>query len=227
MLKFLVDEPALTIDGALVVADLHIGYEHALKGMRIPDQSGRMLRDIRRLLSETKCKKLFIIGDVKHTFVGREWPEEEAIRKFMGDVQRLADVTVAPGNHDGFLRQYAPVSPSAGFGYKGFWLAHGHAGLPEEAEGKTVIMSHVHPTVEFEDEFGGRIVEKVWLRCPARGYKEVIIVPSFNHLIGGVDVRSGLMGPAKKYIDLPESKIYLLDGFYLGKVKDLKKRKKR
>jgi len=223
MLKFLVNEPALMIDRALVIADLHLGLEYELlaSGINIPDQADRMVKRIRRLVKENRAKELIIIGDLKHTIARVSWPEQEEISEFMGKLEKIAKVTVVKGNHDGNIEQYVKRTyPPEGFDYRGYWILHGHANPPKHALKKTIIMGHLHPSVEFKDSLGGRISERVWIRTP-----NVIVMPAFNELLGGVDVRVGILGPMKKHIDPKKAELYLLDGLHIGKMSELKVKK--
>jgi len=221
MLKFLVNEPALMIDRALVIADLHLGLEYELlaNGINIPDQAERMVKRIRRLVKENRAKELIIIGDLKHTIAGVSWPEQEEISEFMGKLEKLCPVTVVKGNHDGNIEQYVKkVYPPEGFDYHGYWILHGHANPPKRALKKTIIMGHLHPSVEFKDSLGGRLSERVWIRTP-----NVIVMPAFNELLGGVDVRVGILGPMKKHIDPKKAELYLLDGLHIGRMSELRR----
>jgi hypothetical protein len=223
MLKFIVNEPALMIGKTLVIADLHIGLEYELlaAGFNVPDQAQTMLKKIKRLLRENKCKELIIIGDVKHTIARLSWPEQEEISEFFRPLEKITKVHIVKGNHDGNIERYVSnVHPTEGFEYKGYWIMHGHARPPKEAAGKTIILGHMHPVVEFRDSLGGRLSERVWIRT-----NKSIVVPAFNDLLGGIDVRKGLLGPMKKHIDPKRAELYLLDGLHLGKISQLKGRK--
>ena len=51
----------------------------------------------------------------------------------------------------------------------------------------------------------------------------VLIVPAFNPLCGGIAInKDGIAGPIGKLIDISKSSIYLLDGTSLGNVKNIK-----
>ena len=218
MLKFLTNEPALVIGKALVIADLHIGLEYELlkSGFNVPDQSHTMLKKIKRLLKENNCNELIIIGDLKHTITGLSWPEQEELSEFLSELEKMATVYVVKGNHDGNIENYAKrVYPPSGFDYKGYWIMHGHAKPPMGK--KMTIMGHMHPVVEFRDSLGGRITERVWIRTD-----KIIVMPAFNDLLGGQDVRSGLLGPMKRELDPKKADLYLLDGLYLGRISQLK-----
>jgi len=221
MLKFLTNEPALVIGKALVIADLHIGLEYELlkSGFNVPDQSHTMLKKIKRLLKENDCSELIIIGDLKHTIAGLSWPEQEELSEFLRELEKIAIVYVVKGNHDGNIENYAKrVYPPSGFDYKEYWIMHGHAKPPDGK--KMTIMGHMHPVVEFRDSLGGRITERVWIRTD-----KIIVMPAFNDLLGGQDVRSGLLGPMKRELDPKKADLYLLDGLYLGRISQLKARK--
>jgi len=223
MLKFIVNEPALMIDRTLVIADLHIGLEYELlhSGFNVPSQGEVMLKKIKRLLKENKCRELIIIGDVKHTIANLSWPEQEEISEFFRPLEKVTRVHVVKGNHDGNIERYVSnVHPTYGFDYNGYWIMHGHARPPKEAAGKTIILGHMHPIVEFRDSLGGRLSERVWIRTD-----KAVVMPAFNDLLGGIDVRKGLLGPMKKHIDPKRAELYLLDGLYLGKISQLKGRK--
>jgi len=223
MLKFIVDEPALVIGKALVIADLHLGLEYELlaSGFNVPDQADRMLKKIKRLLRENACNELIIIGDVKHTIARLSWPEQEELSGFLRPLEKIAKVHIVKGNHDGNIERYASnVHPTTGFEYRQYWIMHGHAKPPEKAKNKTIILGHMHPIVEFRDSLGGRLSERVWIRTD-----KLIVMPAFNDLLGGIDVRRGLLGPMKKQIDPKKADLYLLDGLHLGKISQLKVRK--
>ena len=65
------------------------------------------------------------------------------------------------------------------------------------------------------------------LRAHLRRRIPVYLMPPFNPLLAGVPVNrlgpGGAIGPLFKSgaIDLPQGEVYLLDGTYLGRVKDL------
>jgi len=223
MLKFIVNEPALMIDRTLVIADLHIGLEYELlhSGFNVPNQGEVMLKRIKRLLKENGCRGLIIIGDVKHTIARLSWPEQEEISEFFRPLEKITNVHIVKGNHDGNIENYVHnVHPTEGFEYKGYWIMHGHARPPEKAKDKTIILGHMHPIVEFRDSLGGRLSERVWIRTDT-----AIVMPAFNDLLGGIDVRRGLLGPMKRHIDPKKAELYLLDGLHLGKISQLKVRK--
>jgi hypothetical protein len=102
-------------------------------------------------------------------------------------------------------------------------------------------MSHIHPIIQFVDNFGYRIIEPVWIKgkinlekikerfkVKTTGKLNAIITPAFNKLLGGMPINTKtsdeLLGPLLKnnFIDFNNTELYLLDGTYLGKLKDIK-----
>ena len=60
------------------------------------------------------------------------------------------------------------------------------------------------------------------------GKLEIIIMPAFNNLLGGTPInvkitKDELLGPLLKndFINMKMAEIYLLDGTYLGKLKNI------
>ncbi len=119
---------------------------------------------------------------------------------------------------------------SQGFSFGDFWLAHGSARLPSEAERKThVIIGHVHPSIRLRDSKGYGYVFQVWLsgKMKLSHGPTLIVEPSFNNYVGQLlvneQMNSELRGPllSKKYIEMDEIDVETMDGFYLGKLRDL------
>jgi len=248
-MKFIKNYPALFIPEikALVIADLHIGisYELYKSGINIPSQVKKMKKTIEKLIKQTKAKRLIILGDVKHDVPGISIQEMREIPEFLKSLSKKIKLDVCLGNHDTYLKQILPedikLHGTKGFNIKNFGFNHGHAWPSKELMTcDYLIISHTHPTIQFTDKFGYRIVEPVWIKSKIdqekvkerykvkTGKLEVIIMPAFNNLLGGTPVNvkttsDELLGPLLKndFIDMTNSNLYLLDGTYLGKLKNL------
>ncbi len=254
-IKFITDYPALLISDRkhgkiLVIADLHLGIEHQLyqEGITIAPQAERFKKTIGELLKMTKAKKLVILGDLKHKVPGISFRELKELPKLVDYLTKKVHVVLTKGNHDVELKEISEsieVHGSHGFSIGSYGFFHGHAWPSEELLGcDHLFTAHIHPTVEFVDDFGFRIVEKVWVKgqldekVVRKKYKiknkkekigkmETIIFPSFNPIISGVPLNS----KRKKYIgpiltsgalNLNKSEAYMLDGTRLGKIKKIK-----
>jgi hypothetical protein len=99
---------------------------------------------------------------------------------------------------------------------------------------KQLIMGHTHPTIMLTDRLGYKMYESCWLRgetdkdklvgkYPVSKPLEIIVMPAFNQLCGGIAAnQEGVAGPIGKIMDVKNARVYLLDGSFLGRVKDIK-----
>ncbi|MDI6826144.1 MAG: metallophosphoesterase [Candidatus Aenigmarchaeota archaeon] len=249
-MKFIKNFPALFIPEikSLVIADLHIGLEYQLfkSGINIPSQVKEMKKTVEKLIKQTKAKRLIILGDVKHDVPGISVQELREIPEFLKSLSRKIKIMICAGNHDSYLKEILPedikLHGTKGFKIKNFGFNHGHAWPSKELlTCDYLIISHTHPTIQFTDNFGYRIVEPVWIKSKIdqekikerykvkkTGKLEVVIMPAFNDLLGGTPVNvkttsDELLGPLLKndFVDMEIAEIYLLDGTYLGKLKDI------
>jgi hypothetical protein len=245
MVKFLYNQPAFYIpEGrAVVITDLHLGIEYEIfhSGITIPSQVERLEKRIDELIKLTKAKQLIILGDVKHQVPTISWQEYREIPKFLEHFQNIK-ISIIKGNHDGNIEKLAPkkvkIYEPQGFRIDDCLLTHGQA-WPEPCDAKYLVMGHVHPSVEFFTE-SFRSSEPCWLKCEIdnkklfdkfkikTNFKQGIIMPAFNHLIGGMAFNSKEfepLGPLLKneVLKWKEAEVYLLDGTFLGNLDKLKK----
>ncbi len=211
--------PALLLtrgrEKALVIADLHIGWEMALseQGIHIPSQTGRFLERVLGLIRAHSPSLLILLGDVKHTIAKAEMAEWRDVPEFFEALKRsVREVILVPGNHDGGIDPLLPsgirVMGASGMRLWGrYGLFHGHAWPgPDLLECDLLVMAHMHPTVSLSDPLGFRIVQQVWVRgkcdrgrlregvgerCEGRGKAgdlDCLIMPSFNDFLGGQSI---------------------------------------
>ena len=249
--RFLTGKPALLAGKSLVIADLHIGIEREFRrsGIRFPSQTEKITERIDDIIKSTGAKRLVILGDVKHKVPGISLQELREIPEFLGHFSKKLDVEIVMGNHDPGIEELAPhgaiLRPSTGFRLDGVYLSHGHTWPNSDfTRCGTIVIGHQHPLVEFRDKLGYRFREPVWVRGKLslekieRRYKqvpavlpEVIVMPAFNELSGGVamngksdpDYAKNFISPLMKALDEKTVGIYLLDGTYLGKLAEMKK----
>jgi len=174
---------ALLIDNqerALVVADLHIGFERELAEMKIniPSQTPKLQAKLIEILKKTRPDVLIFLGDVKHAVPKIHIQEWEDIPVFFEEIQKfVGNIQIIPGNHDGSLELLVPrtvemLSP------KGIMvgeeekisLLHGHAWPRAELfAADYLVIGHNHPVVHFVDWLGFRLVKQVWLSSKIEG----------------------------------------------------------
>jgi hypothetical protein len=242
-LQPIIDEPALLLKEKklLIIADLHIGIESELQenGLQVPSQTKMMEQRLISILTTNTVDDIIFLGDIKHNIPSSTIQERTDVKGFLNTIQAYGTLHVLPGNHDGNIDRFLPPAiklyPSDGFVFEGIGFTHGHRRPNQEVmQCEQVIIGHTHPTVMLTDRLGYRTFEQCWLRgaplseklqgkYPNSPTSEILIMPAFNPLCGGIAVnRDLLLGPFNSLIDVDNADVYLLDGSSLGKVKDLK-----
>jgi putative SbcD/Mre11-related phosphoesterase len=252
----LLDAPALVVkneDVSLVIADVHLGIEYDLyhSGINIPSQIAGRIERVKRYIGVVKPDRVILLGDVKHNVPRTSYQEEKEVPLFLDELARHAIVEIVPGNHDGGIEALLPHNPdiilhdAKGAIIDGVAYFHGHTWPGPSLLGcKHWIMSHNHPTIKLTDSVGHTITEQAWIRARLdegevkKNYgqeklewndPEVIVVPSFNELCGGIAFNESwhddLLGPlfTSRAIRLEEAQVYLLDGTYMGTIDGLRK----
>jgi putative SbcD/Mre11-related phosphoesterase len=257
---------------AVVIADLHIGWEMALaeKGIHVPSQTPKLLKKLSALIKDYQPQKLLILGDVKHTVAKAEMGEWQDIPDFFNELKKqVQEIIVVRGNHDGSLEPLLPetvkIQPATGITTDEIGFFHGHQWPSPTLLGcKMLVMGHVHPIVAFRDPAGFRISRQVWIKadCNSAALTKVLlekhgikvektpeetlkkqfkidarttqlfIMPSFNDFLGGRPLnekrldqaKTDIVGPVlrSEAIDIEDAETYLLDGTFLGTLKQLK-----
>ncbi|MEB3845189.1 MAG: metallophosphoesterase [Desulfurococcales archaeon] len=150
--------PAVYVESsdAVIIADLHLGYEEAMsrRGVFLPRlQYKRIIRVIREAYESTEASKLIIAGDLKHEFGKLLRQEKLETARLLQEARRTGykQIIVVRGNHDNFI---GPILESLGAEFRDsveldskILVTHGHR--MEKIEGyKLVIMGHEHPSLQ-------------------------------------------------------------------------------
>ena len=176
---------------------------------------------------------------MKHNIPSSTYAERKDVKSFLDKMQKLGEIHIIPGNHDGNIKRLIPektfLHPSDGMVFKNIGLLHGHRWPSEEVMNcKHIIMAHTHPTIMLTDRQGYKTYEQCWLKGVIvndklkKRYRQdikrnILVIPAFNILCGGIAVnKEGVTGPLGKVIDVKNSEVFLIDGTLLGQVKDLK-----
>lgn len=240
------DAPLLLVEGderILVATDLHLGLEHELwlGGVSIPSQTEKILGALLGFLTETKPDRLLLLGDIKHNVPRTSWQEKREIPEFLRRLCDRVSVEIVPGNHDSNLADMAPmgarVRPSSGFVLDGVGYFHGHTWPDEKVmRAKSLVAGHLHPAIRLPDPLGRSSSRCVWVKtrllsCAVQEHygfamdNEIIIVPAFNHLCGGLPLNEPveeMRGPLLAMTDWENARLYLLDGADLGTLAEIK-----
>ncbi|MFH1420916.1 MAG: metallophosphoesterase [Candidatus Aenigmatarchaeota archaeon] len=228
MISFIKNEPAIKLGDSLVIADLHLGisYELESRGILVPKQKDIFLKRIKKLVGLTRAKRLIVLGDLKHAVPGTPYDEREELRDFYEQLKKLVkEIILIKGNHDSLIEEIIPeLSVVEDLVVGDFILTHGNRKV--KAEGKTIIGSHIHPSVKLKDKIGSIYIQRCWLRDSE---SKVIVVPAFNELVGGKNVNESVsedyLGPIAKQLNPKSTHVILLDGRDLGTIQSLKLKK--
>ena len=224
MIEPVINERAFYIEDlkALVIGDLHIGYERELAslGIKVPSQTETMRYRIEKLIENYHADRLILLGDVKHDITGFH-PD---IKNFFHDLP--VDVLLIKGNHDGGIEDMVdfPVYPPEGVKFGDYGFFHGHS-WPKECvlSAKYVFMGHMHPEIQLTDSLGRahRYPCHLRVKLNSQGVKkygaepQIIIVAAFNPLVGAAIGTP--IGPLFRNNLVGEIEVFLLNGAYLGK----------
>lgn len=251
----LLDTPALVArneETALIIADVHLGIEYDLyySGINIPSQIVKRIDRILAFIEEVRPDRIILLGDIKHNVPRTSLQEAGEVPAFLNELANYALVDILPGNHDGGIEHLIPKNPdirihdARGAVIDGIAYFHGHT-WPDPAllKHKQWVISHNHPTIKLTDIVGHTITRQAWIKARLdrepveKNYKqeeftwsdpELIIVPSFNELCGGIafneSFHDDLLGPLfnSKAVKLEASEVYLLDGTFMGTIEGLR-----
>ena len=243
----------LTKSKALIIPDVHIGYEEALnkQGILIPrTQFILIMKGIEKIIKDClkkfkKIKKIVIMGDLKHEFGKISETEWRQTLKFLDFLHKYCkEIVLLKGNHDKIL---GPIANKRNLQIieatiiDDVFLIHGHElpiAVPPKI--KTIIIGHEHPAISLRE---GPRVEK--FKCFLKGKWKpkddkrrfnLIVLPSFNPIVEGTDVLkeellSPFLRPAKKVgrlaLKAERSTIREFEAFIIGdRVYDFGKIKK-
>jgi len=224
-------------DRALVVSDLHIGWERLLsqRGVHVPSQTQKIKNMLLKLIKETTPPHLILLGDIKDAITKVSMEEWKDIPEFFEDIQeKVADIQVVLGNHDGNLEPLLPetikILPTTGVSFGDVGLFHGHAWpAPELLECRSLVTGHVHPTIAIRDPMGFRMTKQVFVKAPCDG--EQLAKSLLNHLGTKMETDiSGVLNEQHK-VKLNVSQLFIMPSFnqFLGgrPINERRKRKKK
>jgi putative SbcD/Mre11-related phosphoesterase len=239
----ILDEPILFIDSKkiLIIADLHIGIERELReyGLNAPSQTRNMTDHLILICKKYRPKDIVLLGDIKHNIPSSTIQERKDVKNLLKTLQSYGTIYIIPGNHDGNIRKISPeetiICPSNGIVFENFGFVHGHRWPSDKImQCEQIIIGHTHPNIMLTDRLGYKTFEPCWLKgkfiknklkekYPESNNVNILITPAFNPLCGGIAVNCrGVAGPIGRIMDLDNSEVYLLDGSFLGKVKNIK-----
>jgi len=238
----------------LVISDIHIGLEDKIRrnGILIDprqniDSSIRLMTNIHW---ETGVNELIILGDLKSSIRIITRTEWDNVPYFLESLNKLFNIYLIPGNHDGNIKQLIPenvnLMRSKGIEFDNILLTHGHT-LPRIGMNvEKIIVGHLHPIIQKE----GSILQgnKIWVKINLtkkdlleKNHKqntrklEMIIMPHFNNILDYYGKRnrntSGTSGKSKLPLldnmvnrlnwSIEKAFLFTMDGSIIGSEADL------
>lgn len=223
---------------ALVISDLHLGYEsmNAKNGMLLPHVNlDNIKRELSSALKSTDAVTLIVTGDIKNEFSNVDIAEFNELYEFMKFAkEKHVEIVLIKGNHDNFIERYKEpfklkiYEQEARIG--NYLFFHGEQ-LPAENERnpELLVMGHEHPSITVYSKSG----KQERLKCFLYGkYKKIplLVMPTINYFMSGTSVnvepKSNLLSPIFKYADIDRMRAIAV-GFGstmdFGAVKELRK----
>lgn len=223
-------------ESALIISDLHIGYEEALtkQGILIPkfhfkDLILRLMKILDSAKKKNKDEKLELIvinGDLKHEFGNisdEEWRNTLKTIDFLGKYSKK--LLLIKGNHDKIL---GPIADKRSIDVVDnvligdVMVLHGDI-IPKDIpkDIKTIIIGHEHPAIGLRE--GVRVENyKCFLVGKWKKYK-LIVMPSMFQINEGTDVlKEKLLSPFLQK-DLGNFDVFIVadEVYEFGKLKKL------
>lgn len=175
----------------LILSDIHIGYYSSLRSMGgyLPAYDAQILNDtVESLLQDYQDYHWIIAGDIKHTKTSMLSEEElNELRQTLGLLSRTKKLTIILGNHDRGLESILKdldiqFTLETSMNFEDITITHNQDVLQDLLNNKYII-GHFHPTISVEYLRG--------LFVPVFAVSDnVIILPAFNYVAGGYNIRN-------------------------------------
>ena len=178
---------AVFLDGTLVLADLHLGKDARSEVEFSLGERTDLVSRLTALVERFDPEEVVFAGDLLHSFstVPDDVPASlDALRRVAAEAD--AGLVVTPGNHDTMLDSLWDGPSAAEHRLDdGTVLCHGHA--TPELDAPRYVVGHDHPkiTIEGDDWPCYLLGEGVYEGS------DVLVLPAFTRLAGGVSVNGG------------------------------------
>ncbi len=188
---------------ALIIADVHLGFEEALheEGTLVPRGHFRQLMErLERILAhvgidpERPLEQLIINGDLSHRFGFLSAPEWKETREFLQRVREISrHVVIIEGNHDAHLNvvteDLGGIQVARFYKLGHLLFIHGDSAPdPLPSHTKMILMGHEHPAVGLRDSVTGRIELYKCFLVGCYHNRRLVVLPSFNPWVQGTDL---------------------------------------
>lgn len=227
-----------------------IEKEFKQKGIHIPSNTKNMLNEIINLKNKYKINHIIINGDFKHNIPLTSFQELREIPEFVKHLNCKINFVIGnhDSNLKKILKNFDNIKFNKSLIIDNFGFFHGHSWAKEIFFCEKIISAHLHPMISLYDIAKIKTNFPCWIRAKFKknainflqkkfnfskkekrlfmknyNKKYIIIMPPFNKLIYGKSInlqsKFGIL-LRNNLIDINNAKIYLLNGFEIGKLKD-------
>lgn len=245
----------------LVLADIHLGYDESVKNKGVLlslNSTKNVFKNLKKIICELEKNKYILQnivfnGDIKHEFASVLYLEDKIFRKIIGLSDKY-NIIFIKGNHDKLLDNYMKYIKNEKViltdmvtihGKINYCITHGDDDIVKlfskrsnrvclgecvdfsfgEFKKYTFVIGHEHPVISISDNYRIEKYKALLLS------KKLIVLPSFNHLVQGVNFNQAFL--KKKYfspilndLKVSDFSAYLFFGidddiFYFPSIKDL------
>jgi putative SbcD/Mre11-related phosphoesterase len=211
---------------AVVVSDVHLGYEDvlAMNGIFIPRVQSKLIYEtVDTIIERYQPEKFIIDGDLKHEF-SRNTPQEwRDVFELLQRIGKKSKPIVVKGNHDNYVANIASKLDIRVYDiYREgrYTFHHGHKSFKWD---NFAIIGNEHPAVGLRDS----VDSVLKLHCFLYFKKErLVVLPAMSIYAGGSDIlKNDISSPVLKEVELNEGRVYGLWEAYgtvdLGNVRGL------
>lgn len=174
-------------EGALVIADVHLGYARAarrrggwLPGGERPEAVADRALEAARAVGATR---LVVAGDLRHSTRDADDAEHEEVRAFLRATSAALPTTLVAGNHDRGASAYGEVGVGVVTGTLRLGVVDVAHEPPDAAPARWTVCGHLHPATTVRDATGAGVKVPCALVGP-----RVLVLPAFGQWAGGVTV---------------------------------------
>ncbi|MGC8644884.1 MAG: metallophosphoesterase [Thermoplasmata archaeon] len=211
---------------AVVVSDVHLGYEDvlAMNGIFIPRvQSDLIYGTVDEIIEKYEPEEFIIDGDLKHEF-SRNTPQEwRDVLELLQRISKRSTPIVVKGNHDNYVANIASklnVGVYDIYREGRYTFHHGHKSFTWDG---LAVIGNEHPAVGLRDSVDSVIKLPCFLYFKKEG---LIVLPALSIYAGGSDIlKNEISSPVLKKVKMDEGRVYALWDAYgtidLGRVGDL------
>ncbi len=205
-----------------IISDTHFGIEYDFieTGIYLGRISEKVVKELIEICFSKNIYKIIFLGDFKHEIFNIRLKGKEYVKDIIKRLEEHFEILIIKGNHDGNLDEIynGKIFKRVSFGK--VLLTHGHINL-DINKYKTIIIGHEHPYIKISgNKFQTYVVSK------NDDGKRIIILPAFNRFVGGINILDveNLSSPIfRRNFSLDNSDVILRSGYFLDKVKNLKK----